>query len=92
MVVSTVASAAAGLVSRAAAAVPPDVGVRVVVAEPATSVAALLAGEADLAVVDEYDYVPWARPDLGPPLSLTEEPLLAVLPALRPGQLVRVPG
>ncbi|MHA3701656.1 LysR family transcriptional regulator [Jatrophihabitans sp. YIM 134969] len=83
VVVSTVASAAATLVARAAAAVPADVDLRVVVAEPGASVDALLAGEADLAVVDEYDYVPWARPELGAPVELAVEPLLAVLPESR---------
>ena len=83
VVVSTVASAAATLVAAAAAAVPADVDLRVSVAEPATSVAALLAGEADLAVVDEYDYVPWARPELGVPVELAVEPLFAVLPDAR---------
>ena len=64
--VAAVASAAATLVSAAVTGLrthEPGVDVSVVVAEPAHALRMLLADDVDIAVVDEYDYVPLALPD-----------------------------
>lgn len=85
VVVATVASAAATVVSDAVTALQAgDVTVHVVVMEPGATVDALTAADVDLAVVDEYDYVPLALPDACTSRELSREPLLAVLPATRP--------
>ncbi len=79
--VAAVASAAAALISpalTALAASHPQIAVSVVVAEPARSVEQLLAGDVDLAVVDEYDYVPLALPEALVAVDLCTEPLVAV--------------
>ena len=55
-----------------------------VAAEPATALNRLLAGDVDLAVVDEYDYVPIALPDFVVCEELLCEPLVLVS---RPGTL-----
>ena len=81
--VAAVASAAATFVSRAATRLRtshPGIELRVVTAEPAHSVARLISGDADLAIVDEYDYVPLALPDHVQAVALLNEPLVAVLP------------
>ena len=64
--IAAVASAALRFVSAAAdrlAVDHPGIQLRVEVAEPARALALLRTGDADLAVVDEYDYVPLALPD-----------------------------
>jgi len=64
--VAAVASAAATLVSDGVLslrATQPGVEVSVVVAEPLAALDLLLADDVDIAVVDEYDYVPLALPD-----------------------------
>ncbi len=79
--VTAVASAAAALVSPAVlalAAAQPGIAVAVSVAEPARSVELLLAGDADLAVIDEYDYVPLALPEQLVGTDLCAEPLVVV--------------
>ena len=77
----SVAGAAVTLVSEAArtlAATHPEIGLAVSTAEPQESLAALLAGDADLAVVDEYDYVPLALPESLQSVELCTEPLRLV--------------
>jgi DNA-binding transcriptional LysR family regulator len=79
--VATVASAAATIVSSAASRLVhthPGIDLRVIAAEPNRSVALLAAGDADVAVVDEYDYVPLALPDYVLVTELMTEPLVAV--------------
>src|SRR5262245_51509365 len=64
--VAAVASAAATLVSDGVLKLrseQPGIEVTVTVAEPAAALDRLLAGDVDMAVVDEYDYVPLALPD-----------------------------
>jgi molybdate transport repressor ModE-like protein len=81
--VAAVTSAAASLVSDAICALreeQPDVVVSVVAAEPARSLELLLAGDVDIAVVDEYDYVPLALPDTMVSVELCAEPLVVVTP------------
>lgn len=81
--VAAVASAAATFVSAAVSrlrASHPGIAVSVGVAEPARALERLLAGDADLAVVDEYDHVPLALPDYVQTRELCREPLVAVLP------------
>jgi molybdate transport repressor ModE-like protein len=81
--VAAVTSAAASLVSDAICALreeQPGVVVSVVAAEPARSLELLLAGDVDIAVVDEYDYVPLALPDAMVSVELCAEPLVVVSP------------
>jgi DNA-binding transcriptional LysR family regulator len=81
--VAAVASAAASFVCDAARHLRsdhPDIDVRVSVAEPATSLGWLLAGDVDLAVVDEYDYVPLALPDYVVARPLGSEALAVLAP------------
>lgn len=81
--IAAVASAAATLVSDAAAALRaahPGVRLTVAAAEPARGIDLLLAADVDLAVVDEYDQVPLALPDYVTVVDLCREPLVAVLP------------
>lgn len=81
--VATVASAAASFVSTAVVALRashPGVAVSVVVAEPARALELVLAGDVDVGVVDEYDHVPLALPEVLLARQLCREPLLAVLP------------
>ena len=83
---ASVASAAATIVSDATAALRSrHDGIRITVtaAEPALGIDLLLAGDVDLAVVDEYDQVPLALPDYVAAVDLCREPLVAVLPASR---------
>jgi DNA-binding transcriptional LysR family regulator len=79
--VAAVASAAATFVSAAATALRtshPDIAVRVTAAEPALALRLLVAGDVELAVVDEYDYVPLALPESVVVRELCTEPLVAV--------------
>jgi len=81
--VAAVTSAAASLVSDAICtlrAEQPDVAVSVVAAEPARSLELLHAGDVEIAVVDEYDYVPLALPDSVLSVELCAEPLVVVAP------------
>jgi DNA-binding transcriptional LysR family regulator len=82
--VATVASAAAVVVSPAARALRqgnPGVTLTVTVAEPVRSLDLLAAADVDLAVVDEYDYVPLALPDQFAATDLCTEPLVLVTAA-----------
>jgi DNA-binding transcriptional LysR family regulator len=79
--VASVASAAATFVSDAVSALrgsQPGIEVGVRAAEPAQALRLLVAGELDLAVVDEYDYVPLALPEAVVVRELCTEPLVAV--------------
>lgn len=81
--VASVASAAATLVSSAVRALrvdAPDVAVTVVSAEPQRGLGLLLAGDVDLAVVDEYDHVPLALPEGAVVRELDTETLVVVRP------------
>jgi DNA-binding transcriptional LysR family regulator len=78
---SSVASAAAALVSPAVLALrttQPGIAVSVLAAEPARSLDLLLAGDVDIAVVDEYDYVPMALPEALAAHELRTEELVIV--------------
>lgn len=78
---ATVASAAATMVSSAVLRLReahPAVTVRVLTCEPARSLELLLAGDVDLALVDEYDYQPVALPDHLEVVELRTEPLVLV--------------
>lgn len=82
--VAAVASAAATFVSGAVAALRgsyPGITVGVAAAEPAPALRLLVAGDVDLAIVDEYDYVPVALPEFVVVRELCTEPLVAVGPA-----------
>lgn len=88
--VAAVASAAATLVSDAVLRLrnaQPGVEVSVVVAEPRDALDLLHADDVDIAVVDEYDYVPLALPDHLEVRELRAESLVAVG---APGALSRV--
>jgi molybdate transport repressor ModE-like protein len=89
---AAVASAAATFVSDAVCdlrSTHPGIAVSVTAAEPAWSLELLLAGDVDLAVVDEYDGVPLALPDACVVSELAVDPLVVVLPegARRSGRL-----
>ncbi len=80
--VLSVAGAAVTIVSDAArtlAAESPDVELIVATAEPDTSLPALVAGDAELAVVDEYDYVPVALPETLRSVELCTEAMMLVV-------------
>jgi DNA-binding transcriptional LysR family regulator len=80
---ASVASAAATFVSAAVTELRrahPDVSVSVTAAEPTQAIALLVAGDVDLAVVDEYDYVPLAVPEFVVVRELCTEPLVVVGP------------
>jgi DNA-binding transcriptional LysR family regulator len=80
---AAVASAAATFVSGAVTDLRdshPGVAVAVSAAEPLHALRLLVAGDVDLAVVDEYDYVPLALPDFVVVRELCTEPLVAVGP------------
>lgn len=82
--IASVASAAATVVSRAVAALretSPGIVVSVVAAEPERGIGLLLTGEVDVAVVDEYDYVPLALPEAASVRDLDTEALVVVRPA-----------
>jgi len=90
--VACVASAAATFVSAAAKALRESgsgVEVSVVAAEPAVGLSQLLAGDVDLAVVDEYDYVPIAFPDYVVAEEMFTDPMVLVS---RAGTTPRVSG
>jgi molybdate transport repressor ModE-like protein len=81
--VTAVASAAASVVSDAALALRaehPGITLSVSAAEPAAALRRLLDGEVDVAVVDEYDYVPLALPEFVVARELCSEPLVVVTP------------
>jgi len=81
---AAVASAAATVVSSTVAALrasDPGIEVGVRAAEPERAIGMLLAGDVDLAVVDEYDHVPLALPDTAVARQLLVEPLVVVRPA-----------
>jgi DNA-binding transcriptional LysR family regulator len=82
--VASVASAAVTFVSAAVrdlAAAHADLDVAVTAAEPAAALELLLADDADIAVVDEYDYVPLALPDFVVTRELRSDPLVVTVPA-----------
>jgi molybdate transport repressor ModE-like protein len=82
--IAAVASAAAAVVSpaeRALRIAHPGVALTVVVAEPAHSFDLLSADDVDLAVIDEYDYVPLALPEPFVATDLCAEPLVLVTAA-----------
>jgi molybdate transport repressor ModE-like protein len=87
---ATVASAAATIVSDAVLALRadhPGIELRVQTAEPGHSLDLLIAGDVDLAVIDEYDHQPVARPDYLVMSALRTEPLVIVAPVgLLPGR------
>ncbi len=79
----TIASAAATVVSDAVLALrasAPQVVLSVRTEEPARSLAQLLSDDADVAVVDEYDYVPVPLPESLVGRELLVEPLVVVAP------------
>lgn len=81
---ATVASAAATIVSEASLALReshPGVRLRVQTAEPADSLRSLLAGDVEIALIDEYDYQPVAMPDYLVAVPLATEPLVLLAPA-----------
>jgi DNA-binding transcriptional LysR family regulator len=78
---AAVASAAATFVSRTVSRLRethPGIEPCVIAAEPSLALDLLLAGDVDLAVVDEYDYVPLALPDYVVARELCAEPLVLV--------------
>jgi DNA-binding transcriptional LysR family regulator len=82
--IASVASAAATFVSAAVSELRvehPGITVSVTAAEPVQALELLVAGDVDLAVVDEYDYVPLALPDFVTAEQLCAEPLVVVRPA-----------
>jgi molybdate transport repressor ModE-like protein len=82
--IASVASAAATVVSAAVAALRasgPGIDVSVVAAEPERGIGLLLTGDVDIAVVDEYDYVPLALPEAAVVRELGVEPLVVVRPS-----------
>jgi DNA-binding transcriptional LysR family regulator len=90
--IAAVASAAATLVSDGVLRLrktQPGVEVSVIVVEPRDALDLLHAGEADIAVVDEYDYVPLALPEHLDAHELRAESLVAVG---APGALGALPG
>jgi DNA-binding transcriptional LysR family regulator len=79
--VAAVASAAATLVSDGVVslrATQPGVEVSVTVAEPLAALDLLLADDVDIAVVDEYDYVPLALPEYLDARELRTEELVVI--------------
>jgi DNA-binding transcriptional LysR family regulator len=86
---AAVASAAATFVSAAVAELRqthPGIAVSVAAAEPLRALNLLVAGDVDLALVDEYDYVPLALPDFVVARELCSEPLVVVVPSGWPGR------
>jgi DNA-binding transcriptional LysR family regulator len=80
--IAAVASAALTVASAAARELGgshPDIDLEVTVAEPTQALGMLVAGDVDLAVVDEYDYVPLALPDFVVEQELCTEPLVLVV-------------
>jgi molybdate transport repressor ModE-like protein len=87
--IAAVTSAAATIVSPAIENLGDSIDVSVITAEPVHSRELLLAGDVDLAVLDEYDYVPLALPDSLVARELCAEELVVVAP---PGKLARRGG
>jgi molybdate transport repressor ModE-like protein len=86
--VAAVASAAVTFVSAAVrdlATAHAALDVAVTAAEPGVALERLLAGDADVAVVDEYDYVPLALPEFVVARELRAERLVVVVPRGWPG-------
>ncbi|HET6877044.1 MAG TPA: LysR family transcriptional regulator [Jatrophihabitans sp.] len=82
--IAAVASAAATVVSQTVHVLreqQPGIELSVVATEPERGIGLLLRGEVDLAVVDEYDYVPLALPEGAVVRELASEPLVVVRPA-----------
>jgi molybdate transport repressor ModE-like protein len=82
--IASVASAAATVVSSAVGTLrtsAPGIEVTVLAAEPERGIGLLLTGDVDIAVVDEYDYVPLALPEAAVVCELGVEPLVVVRPA-----------
>ncbi len=82
--IASVASAAATFVSDAVTALQasrPGIEVTLISAEPERGLGMLLSGDVDVAVVDEYDYVPLALPESAVVRELAVEPLVVVRPA-----------
>jgi molybdate transport repressor ModE-like protein len=82
--VASVASAAVTFVSDAVLTLRdthPDIAVSVIAAEPSRALDLLVAGDVDLAVVDEYDYVPLALPEFVVSRELCREPLVVLAAA-----------
>ncbi|MBV9592909.1 MAG: LysR family transcriptional regulator, partial [Actinobacteria bacterium] len=87
--IAAVASAAATVVSAAATrlrADHPGIALNVIAAEPARTHALLAAGDADIGVVDEYDYVPLARADNVTAEELVQDRLVVVAGPALPGR------
>ncbi|MGH3435218.1 MAG: LysR family transcriptional regulator [Sciscionella sp.] len=81
--IAGVSSAAVTFVSDALVALAhdqPGIDVSVFVAEPSVSLDMVVNGDADVAIIDEYDYVPIALPDHTVARVLLAEPLVAVVP------------
>lgn len=81
--IACVASAAVTVVSDAVTALRrtrPGIAVSVVAAEPERGLGMLLGGDADIAVVDEYDFVPLALPESAVVDELDVESLVVVRP------------
>jgi DNA-binding transcriptional LysR family regulator len=81
---ASVASAAVTFVSDAVIALResnPGIDVSLVAAEPERGLGLLLSGDVDIAVVDEYDYVPLALPEAALVRELTSEPLVVIRPS-----------
>lgn len=90
--VVAVASAAATFVSDAVDALrtaAPGVEISVRAAEPDRGIGLLLTGDADVAVVDEYDYVPLALPGGAVVAELVVDPLVLVRQASASPRRVR---
>jgi molybdate transport repressor ModE-like protein len=89
--IAAVASAAATFVSAAACALRadhPGIALSVTAAEPQHALDLLLAGDVDLAIIDEYDFVPLALPDFVSSEQLCAEPLVLVRPEADRGRPV----
>lgn len=82
--VAAVASAAVTFVSAAVrnlSAAHAGLDVAVTAVEPAAALDRLRSGDADVAVVDEYDYVPLALPEFVTIRELRSDPLVVTVPA-----------
>jgi DNA-binding transcriptional LysR family regulator len=85
--IASIASAGATFVSNATRVLRethPGIAVSVIAGEPAQALNLLIAGDVDLAVVDEYDYVPLALPDHIVATELCAEPLVLVTSSATP--------
>jgi DNA-binding transcriptional LysR family regulator len=82
--IASVASAAAAIVSPAVLSLherQPGISIAVVAAEPARSLELLQHDDVEIAIVDEYDYVPVALPESMQADELAVEELVVVLPS-----------